>query len=76
MIRSAKEVILVADASKFGQVAFAGVAPLSVLHQVVTDQPPPPDLAETFARLGVVVHVAGQEDNEVFEAPLEDKNDS
>ncbi|MFQ5855986.1 MAG: DeoR/GlpR family DNA-binding transcription regulator [Anaerolineae bacterium] len=37
MLRCAKEYIVVADASKFGQIAFAAVAPLSVVHKVVTD---------------------------------------
>lgn len=69
MIRSAKEVILVADCSKFNQVVFAGVAPLSVVHQVVTDQPLPPDLAAEFIRLGVVVHIA---ENELLEAQTEE----
>jgi len=37
MLRSAKEIIVVADASKFGQVAFAAVAPLNVVSRIVTD---------------------------------------
>ncbi len=70
MIRSAKEVILVADHSKFNQVAFAAVGPLSVVHQVVTDTPFPPQYSQVFYRLGIVVHfaeptLAGQHEEQV-----------
>jgi DeoR/GlpR family transcriptional regulator of sugar metabolism len=37
MLRSAKEIIVVADASKFGQVAFAAIAPLNAVNRLVTD---------------------------------------
>ncbi len=37
MLRAAKEIIVVADASKFGVVAFAVVAPLQVVSRVITD---------------------------------------
>ncbi|MCL4562023.1 MAG: DeoR/GlpR family DNA-binding transcription regulator [Chloroflexi bacterium] len=58
MIRSAKEVILVADLSKFGRAAFAKVAPLSAVHHIITDGPPPAEMEGEFKRLGIVVHVA------------------
>ena len=35
---SAKEIIVLADSSKFGQVAFASIAPLKVVSRVVTDR--------------------------------------
>jgi DeoR family fructose operon transcriptional repressor len=38
MLRSAKETILVADASKFGRVAFAAIGPLSAVRRIVTDR--------------------------------------
>lgn len=38
MISIAKEVIVVADHSKFGRVFFSHVAPLSLIHTVVTDR--------------------------------------
>lgn len=38
MLRSAKEIVVLADASKFGQVAFASIAPLKVVGRIVTDQ--------------------------------------
>lgn len=37
MLRQAREVIVVADASKFGQVSPALICPLSAVHTVVTD---------------------------------------
>jgi DeoR/GlpR family transcriptional regulator of sugar metabolism len=37
MLRSAKEIVVLADASKFGQVAFASIAPLKVVSRIVTD---------------------------------------
>jgi DeoR/GlpR family transcriptional regulator of sugar metabolism len=37
MLRSAKEIIIVTDASKFGQVAFAAIAPLNIVSRIVTD---------------------------------------
>lgn len=61
MIRSAKEVILVADATKFDRVAFARVAPLSVVHQLVTDRAPEGPLLEAINALRMVVHIAGED---------------
>ena len=37
LIRNAKDVILVADTSKFNKVAFTFVAPISVVNRIVTD---------------------------------------
>jgi len=37
MISAAKEVVLVADSSKFGRVEFCNVAPISAVHKIVTD---------------------------------------
>jgi DeoR/GlpR family transcriptional regulator of sugar metabolism len=37
MLRSAKEIILVVDSSKFDKVAFTAIAPLSVVNRIVTD---------------------------------------
>jgi len=63
MIRSAKEVILVADSTKFNQIAFVRVAPLSILHQVVTEKPLEGNLMEAFTRLNISIHIADQIDN-------------
>lgn len=58
MLRSAKEVILTADATKFGRTAFAAVAPLAALHRLITDAAPPPPLAHMLADLSVEVLIA------------------
>jgi DeoR/GlpR family transcriptional regulator of sugar metabolism len=59
MIRSAKEVIVVADASKFDRTAFAHVADIGDIHVLVTDRPPLPPLAEAAAAAKVRIAVAG-----------------
>jgi len=67
MIRSATEVIAIADASKFGHIAFAQAAPLSAVHQFVTDKAPTGALAEAFAKYKIVVRVVGEEDTSTAE---------
>lgn len=59
MLRSAKEIILVADASKFGRIAFAHVAQLSVLDRIVTDAALPLQLQEQFKEQNIEVVLAG-----------------
>ncbi len=49
MIRSAKEVILVTDSSKFDQVAFAAVAPLEAVDRIVTDTGIPPPYRDALS---------------------------
>jgi DeoR/GlpR family transcriptional regulator of sugar metabolism len=58
MIRSAKEVIVVADSSKFGRTAFARIAEIGEIHVVVTDRPPPETLTGSFAANNVRVVIA------------------
>lgn len=60
MIKNAKEVFLVADSSKFEKVAFAYVAPLRVLHHLITDQEPPRVLLETLKKHDIDVHVVSE----------------
>jgi DeoR/GlpR family transcriptional regulator of sugar metabolism len=64
MIRSAKEVILLVDASKFDRIAFARVAPLAAIHQLVTDRLPGEEILKICDQLGVVVHVADEPDGQ------------
>jgi DeoR/GlpR family transcriptional regulator of sugar metabolism len=58
MIRSAREVILLADSSKLGQVAFASVAPLAAVRRWVTDDGLPEDARERLGREGIEVIIA------------------
>lgn len=57
MIRIARRTIVLADKSKFDVTAFANIAPLDDVEHLVTDAPPPPDLAAALERAGVQVLV-------------------
>lgn len=71
MINCAKEVILVADASKFDRVAFARVGPLNVVHQLVTDRLPSGELLDALRACGVLIRIAGEKDQQL-RAPSEE----
>jgi DeoR family transcriptional regulator, fructose operon transcriptional repressor len=71
MIRSAKEIILIADSTKFNKIAFARVAPLSILHQIVTDKPLENNFTEELARLRISIHFADQIGNSQDNSKLE-----
>ncbi|MCC6146970.1 MAG: DeoR/GlpR transcriptional regulator [Anaerolineaceae bacterium] len=60
MIKNAKEVIVVADSSKFQKIAFSLIGPLELAHYLITDQVPPDALLSSFKRVGVAVHVVGE----------------
>lgn len=55
MIRIARQVVLVADSSKYGQRALAKVAPLSAAHMLITDAGMPEQAAQAVRALGVEV---------------------
>ena len=55
MIRAAREVVLVADSSKWGEVALARIEALGAIHKIVTDCGLPNDAARAIERLGVEV---------------------
>lgn len=61
MIESAKEVIVVADSTKFETVAFAHVAPFSAIHKLVTDSSPEDPLAAKLVEHDVSIIVASGE---------------
>lgn len=58
ILRIGREVILVADHTKFGLVAPAFVAPISSIHVVVTDVKTPREYLDRLAERGVKVVVA------------------
>lgn len=60
MLESAGEVVLVADASKFGYVGFIKVAPLSAVHTIITDSSIPPETVESYRSLGINLLIACQ----------------
>lgn len=58
MLASAKECIVVADASKLGNTAFAGVAPLSAVHKLITDSTADPEFIAHLQEMGIEVILA------------------
>ncbi len=59
MIAASRRALVLADASKFDHNAFAHIAPLGPKQTLVTDNAPPPELAQALADAGVDVIVAG-----------------
>jgi DeoR family fructose operon transcriptional repressor len=59
MIRSAKQVILVVDATKFDRIAFAKVADLKSIHMIITNKTPTGNLASRLKEANVAVTVTG-----------------
>jgi DeoR/GlpR family transcriptional regulator of sugar metabolism len=59
MVRRAARRMVVADASKFGRAFPACWASWDEIDCLVTDAPPPRDLAAALCDCGVAVHVAG-----------------
>jgi len=57
MIKSAKEVIVLADASKFQQIAFSSFAKLDQIDHLVCDKEPPQPLLDELKRNNVEIHV-------------------
>lgn len=58
LFSSAREKIVVADASKFGVTTFASVAPLNSVDRIVTDSSVPLEMIEKIRNLGVDIIVA------------------
>ncbi|MFQ5854261.1 MAG: DeoR/GlpR family DNA-binding transcription regulator [Anaerolineae bacterium] len=58
IIRSAPEVILVADHSKFGRISTAFVAPVAAVHKIVTDSATPPEILRELRQKDIEVIVA------------------
>jgi len=57
IIRSAPEVILVADHTKFGKISTAFVAPITAVHRIITDSKVPEEVIESIRALGVDVDI-------------------
>jgi len=53
MMNSAKEIILVADSSKFGRVEYAKVDPLERVNTIITDRDLDEKIAEEIRKLGI-----------------------
>lgn len=59
-VRASREVILLADHSKFRQVYFMQTIPLAEIDVVVTDRRPPEDLVQAFEKNGIATHVVDE----------------
>ncbi len=53
MIRAARQVILLADSSKWGRTGFYKVAPFTAVHTIVSDTNLPPESRRVIERLGI-----------------------
>jgi DeoR family fructose operon transcriptional repressor len=53
MISIAKKVIVVADHSKFGKVTFSQIAPVQVVHTIISDRLLPQEVAQQIRDLGI-----------------------
>lgn len=58
MIRNAKEVILAVDSSKFNQIAFATIAPLTAVHRIVTDSDIDPAVLARLEEMNIQIIIA------------------
>ncbi|NTU65953.1 MAG: hypothetical protein HGB05_21735, partial [Chloroflexi bacterium] len=58
MIRAAREVILLADHSSFGQESMVQVAPLNVVHKVITDDALPASVRLDLSKAGIQITLA------------------
>jgi DeoR/GlpR family transcriptional regulator of sugar metabolism len=58
MIRSAREVILLADHTLFGQESVAQIAPLSVVNKLITDDVLPASIRLNLTKMGIQIVIA------------------
>jgi DeoR/GlpR family transcriptional regulator of sugar metabolism len=58
MIKSAKEVFVVADSSKFNLTAFVSIANFNEIHHLITDKMPNKEILSELQDAGVTLHIA------------------
>jgi len=58
MIRSAREVILLADHTAFGAEVGIQVAPLKAIHKLITDDALPPSIRLDISKAGILITLA------------------
>jgi len=58
MLDRAKEVILVVDSTKFSKVAFTAIAPITVVHHIITDREVPDKIAQQIEKMGIKLTLA------------------
>ncbi|WP_308797010.1 DeoR/GlpR family DNA-binding transcription regulator [Agromyces silvae] len=69
MLRAAARVVIVADASKLGEVHLGRIAPVDAFNLLITDAAAPEVLIEEFEALGLPVLVAGAEPGSPADPP-------
>lgn len=57
MIQSGQRRVLLVDSGKLGRRKFAAVAPLTEIHEIVTDDGLDPEFGTALAKMGVTLHV-------------------
>ncbi len=60
MLQGAKEIIALADSSKFGQVAFARICRFNAIHKLVTDRRPPEPILKKLNEAQVKIIIADE----------------
>lgn len=61
MVKAGREVILLADHSKFGRISLGFVCPMTAIHRLITDAGAPPVDLSRLREQGVEVIVAGRD---------------
>lgn len=61
MVAAAKRVIVLADASKFGQVAFFEAFDVDEKFEIITDQPPSPSIRKCLEDKGAIISIAANQ---------------
>jgi DeoR family fructose operon transcriptional repressor len=58
MMEAAKEIIIIADSSKFNQTGIAQIAPLSAAQTLITDSSITPEVADSIRAMGIELIIA------------------
>jgi len=58
LLRIGKEIIIIADHTKFNRVSTASVGPISIVHKIVTDSLTPPEIIHSLTLRGIEVIIA------------------
>ena len=61
MIGCARRVVVVADSSKIGKVAFARICEIGAVSELITDTAADPDAVRELTDRGVLVTLVGEE---------------
>lgn len=58
IIKSGKEVIIVADHTKFNRISTAIVSPINCVNKIITDEKVPSDILENFRKIGIEIIIS------------------